>query len=566
MLTQISVANIALIDEVEVSLGEGLNILTGETGAGKSILLGAVNLCLGAKSAKDVVRDPERPASVDLLFTEVSQSVIDALAEMDIEAEDGEVLLSRRFGSNGKGTSRINGVAVTAAQVKSLAQLLIDIHGQHEHQSLLNTASHIEILDRFSPESARLREQMKALWSEHNAIEAELEELSRNESEKDRLLALMQYESDEIAAADLVEGEEEELSDLRKRLLYAGRLKEDSLKAYAALKNSEAEPCALDMLESAASLMENLERYDGVFFASRREALQSALAIADDIAVDLRSYAENIDEDEGRLAEIEDRLDLIHRMKTKYGRSIPDIYKYKEKNDAEILKLQHIAEALTELREKQALNRREMEKTAGALHEERAASAEKISGQITEILKTLQFSDPCFTVSLTPGSLSAKGADSVCFMIRTNVGDEIKPLSQIASGGEVSRIMLAIKTVLAEQDEIGTLIFDEIDTGISGRTAQSVAEKMCRIAGYRQVIAVTHLAQLAAMADTHLRITKEEEGGRTYTRVEALDPEAQTEELARLVGGLRLTDAVYENAREMKKLALAWKKENQCLR
>ena len=565
MLTQISVANIALMDSVEVELGDGLNILTGETGAGKSILLGAINLCLGAKSARDAVRDPEKPAYVDLLFTDISQPVLDALAEMDIEAEEGELLLSRRFGTNGKGTSRANGVAVSSQQVKTLAGLLIDIHGQHEHQSLLNSATHIEILDRFSPESAALRETMRSLWSEHSAIEKELEELSANEAEKERLLSLLQYESNEIEEADLVEGEEDELNELRHRLLYAGRLREDSLRAYGALRDVEAEACALDLLERASSLMEGLERFDPAFFAPRREALMNAAAIADDIAADLRAYGENIEEDEGRLAEIEERLDLIHRMKTKYGRSIPEIYRYKQKNDAEIDKLNHISELLAELRLRQTAVRGKMEETAGALHELRVRSAGKISGQITEILKTLQFSDPCFTVDIAPRELSAKGSDAVSFLVRTNLGDEIKPLTQIASGGEVSRIMLAIKTVLAEQDEIGTLIFDEIDTGISGRTAQSVAEKMCHIAGFRQVIAVTHLAQLAAMADTHLCITKEEENGKTYTRVRKLSEAEEPEELARLVGGLMLTEAVYENAREMKRLANAWKEENRCL-
>ena len=559
MLSQISVQNIALIDEVSVELGDGLNIITGETGAGKSILLGAINLALSAKSAKEVVRDPEQNASVDLLFTDVSDEVAAALSGMDIDASDREVLISRRFGVGGRGTSRVNGVTVTAAQVKQIAQLLIDVHGQHELQSLLNSAFHIEILDRFDERIMERKPRMAELWNRSLEINRELSRLTENEREKDRLLALMQYESDEIAAANLREGEEDELNELRKKLLYAGRLKEDSLKAHELLRSGEGGECAVDLMNSALSLIESAERFDEGFFREKKEELMNAVAIAEDLAQELRGYSESIEGDEGRLNETEERLDLIHRLKSKYGRTVEEILRYKEKNDAEIRKLENVAETIAALRSEEAKNRAEAEALAAELTALRSDAGERIGAEITKILATLQFSDPAFVIELSPKELSAKGADEVRFMIRANKGDSIRPLAQIASGGELSRVMLAIKTVLAEQDEIGTLIFDEIDSGISGRTAQSVAEKMDRIAGFRQVIAVTHLPQIAAMADRHLCISKVEENGQTYTRVTPLDRSAQVQELARMVGGVEITPAVLENAREMKELALAWK-------
>ena len=566
MLAQIRVQNIALIDEVTVDLEEQLNILTGETGAGKSILLGAINLALGARNGKDVVRDPEKPAGVDLLFIEQNPKVLKKLEELGIslEIEEGgtEILISRRIGSNGRGTSRINGETVVAAQVRQAAALLIDIHGQHEHQSLLNEASHIEILDRFSAPMGALREQMKRLWEQNTACRKELEHYTENEREKERLLALRQFESDEIEQAALREGEEEELQEQRQRLLYAGRLREDSQIAYEALR-SQSEGGASDQISTAVNRMEGLQKLDGEFFTARTEALRDALAVVEDVAADLLDYAENIEEDDGQLDAVEERLDLIHRLKNKYGRTQAEIQQYKIKNDEEMQKLLHIQETIADLRAQQAAIEAKMRETAEKMTQLRQEQAERVGAEITDILTTLQFTDPIFRIQVEPAELSAKGADKVTFLIRTNVGDDIKPLSKVASGGEISRVMLAIKTVLASQDEIETLIFDEIDTGISGRTAQSVAEKMSRIARYRQVIAVTHLPQIAAMADVHLCIEKSTEQGRTYTHVHKLKPAEQVQEIARLLGGLQVTEAVTENAREMKKLAEDWKKKNR---
>lgn len=564
MLLSIRVQNIALMDEVEVNLTDGLNIITGETGAGKSILLGAINIALSAKAAKEVVRDETKEAFVELLFEDDSAKVTDYLKENDLPYEDGQILISRRFAANGRGSSRINGITVLSSQVKALASLLIDIHGQHEHQSLLNQATHIDLLDKFSSESVQLRPEVKALWDELLALEKEQEKYAFDDAEKERRLALLRFECDEIEAADLVEGEEEELLDTRKRLVYAERLRDSAYKAYVGLNGDSSSydaSGAISLMENAISFLEDSARLDGEFFNPCVETLREAVSIATDCAGELRNYADHVEDDPQLLAEVEDRLNLIDKMRTKYGRTIAEIYQYKLKNDAEIESLSNLADTKARLaRQKESL----MEKIsvkAGALSEARQKVAVIVSQKITDILSTLQFNDPEFQITVNPTELNAKGVDDVCFMIRTNHGEALKPLGKIASGGEISRIMLAIKTVLAQQDEIHTLIFDEIDTGISGRTAQSVAEKMSLIARYRQVIAVTHLPQLASMADHHMMIEKHEEDGHTVTCVHELSDREQIDEIARLLGGREITAAVVENASEMKALANAWKEE-----
>lgn len=562
MLSQIRVRNMALIDEASVELKDKLNILTGETGAGKSILLGAVNLALGAKSAKDAVRDPSQPAFVELLFEDSSRKVAEWLEENGIEAEDGEILISRRFGAAGKGVSRINGVTVVSQQVKQLSSLLIDIHGQHEHQSLLNQQQHIDVLDRFAPGSAELKESLQEKLTERRATDRDLSESAQNEREKERLLSILRFESNEIDEANLQPGEEDKLRDERSRLMYAGRMKEDCLKAYSLLASSDGDVNAAGLVSDAIGNLSFLCRLDPAHFEARSVELNEALAVIEDAAKDFLDYGESVDMDEERLVEIDRRLDLIHYLQSKYGSNVEDILAYKESNDKKIEELLNIAEHIEALRTKLAKLDREIEALCGKLTALRRLTGSQIEQQITEILKTLQFSDPDFKVLIEAKEPGAKGADEVTFMIRTNVGEELKPLNRIASGGEISRVMLAIKTVLADRDEIGTLIFDEIDSGISGRTAQSVAEKMSMIAGFRQVIAVTHLPQIASMADYHFCIEKVEENGHSRTTVRELDETEQLDEIARLLGGLTLTETVRKNAEEMKMLANQWKKEH----
>lgn len=564
MLVHLRVQNIALMDEVAVDLSEGLNVLTGETGAGKSILLGAINLALGGRGSKELLRDSSKPAVVDLLFIEEKASVLEKLAELGIAVSDGEILISRRFTANGRSTCQINQSMVTTAQVKQVAALLIDIHGQHEHQSLLDSSKHIDLLDRFIPEIGALKSELREKWEEAKELKKQWQHYSENGRDRERLLSLMQYELDEIDEAGWKDGEEEELGEERKRLLYSGRLQEGCLTAYHLLRgdNPNGQP-ALDAMEEALRSLRDIEAFDSAYFAPYAASLEEQIGVLADMAGDLRDYGENMESQPERLTEVEERLDLIQHLKNKYGRSREMVMAYYEKTKVEQMRLQNLKETMEQLQQQLARKQAEMEQLAAQMTRLRVKAGGTIEKEITAVLATLQFNEPIFKVSIEPKELSPKGADQVVFQIRTNVGEALRPLHQIASGGEMSRVMLAIKTVLAKQDEIGALIFDEIDTGISGRTAQSVAEKMSRIAALHQVICVTHLPQIAALADCHMRIEKTVTGEHTATQIEPLSQPQMIEELARMLGGAQITEAVRKNALEMKNLADQWKKQER---
>ena len=564
MLIHLRVQNIALIDEVAVDLSEGLNVLTGETGAGKSIILGAINLALGGRGNKDLLRDTSKPATVDLLFAEEKISVLEKLTEMGIAVDDGEILISRRFTANGRSTCQINQTMVTTAQVKQVAALLIDIHGQHEHQSLLDSSKHIDILDRFIPETAALKKELRQKWDEAKELKKQWQHYSENGKDRERLLSLMQYELDEIEEARWKEGEEEALNEERKKLLYSGRLQEGCLTAYCLLRgdNPGGQP-ALDAMEEALQRIRDIEAYDKAFFEPYVSSLEEQISVLEDMAADLRGYGEGMESQPERLTEVEERLDQIQHLKNKYGQSRELVMAYYKKTKQEQERLQNLKETMEKLEQRINRIRQEMDALATKMTQLRIQAGGKIEKEITDVLATLQFNEPVFKVSCEPKELSPKGADQVVFQIRTNVGEAMRPLHQIASGGEMSRVMLAIKTVLAKQDEIGTLIFDEIDTGISGRTAQSVAEKMSRIAGFHQVICVTHLPQIAALADCHMLIQKTVAEEHTTTQIKQLNQAQIADELARMLGGTEITEAVRENAMEMKKLADQWKKQER---
>ncbi len=555
MLQHVRVQNIALIDEADIDFDEGMNALTGETGAGKSILLGAINLALGKRAGKDIVRDTSRGAEVDLLFNDDRAEVKEALAELGIDSDDGEVLIVRRFTPSGRGTLMINGAMASTAEVKRISSLLIDIHGQHEHQSLLNPAKHIELLDRFIPKMPAELSKMKALWDEAEKVRKELEAFQANARDRSRVLSLMEFEIGEIEDSNWREGEEEELKEERQKLLYAERLKEASLEAASLMQDNDYGASALSKLDDALAKIKSVVAFDEAFFGPFAETLEDQISVLEDTASELRSYGEDLEADPERLNEIEDRISLILHLKDKYGRSYEEVQRYLKQRKEEYDKLYNAKETTEKLEAAYESLKGKMKAQAAVMTELRKKAGERIGRQITEVLSTLQFEEPVFRVSCEEKEVSPNGADQVVFMIRTNVGEKIMPLDKIASGGEMSRVMLAIKTVLAEEDEIGTMIFDEIDTGISGRTAQSVAEKMSRIGHFHQVICVTHLPQIAAMADNHLRIEKVTEGGRAYTRVKRLSGEEITEELSRMLGGTKITEAVRQNAVEMKALA-----------
>ncbi len=529
MLQHVRVQNIALIDEADIDFDEGMNALTGETGAGKSILLGAINLALGKRAGKDIVRDTSRGAEVDLLFNDDRAEVKEALAELGIDSDDGEVLIVRRFTPSGRGTLMINGAMASTAEVKRISSLLIDIHGQHEHQSLLNPAKHIELLDRFIPKMPAELSKMKALWDEAEKVRKELEAFQANARDRSRVLSLMEFEIGEIEDSNWREGEEEELKEERQKLLYAERLKEASLEAASLMQDNDYGASALSKLDDALAKIKSVVAFDEAFFGPFAETLEDQISVLEDTASELRSYGEDLEADPERLNEIEDRISLILHLKDKYGRSYEEVQRYLKQRKEEYDKLYNAKETTEKLEAAYESLKGKMKAQAAVMTELRKKAGERIGRQITEVLSTLQFEEPIFQVSCEEKEVSPSGADQVVFMIRTNVGEKIMPLDKIASGGEMSRVMLAIKTVLAEEDEIGTMIFDEIDTGISGRTAQSVAEKMSRIGHFHQVICVTHLPQIAAMADNHLRIEKVTEGGRAYTRLKRLSGEEITE-------------------------------------
>ncbi|MBO6158428.1 MAG: DNA repair protein RecN [Firmicutes bacterium] len=556
MLKNIQVQNIALIDEADISLGEGLGVLTGETGAGKSILLGAIGLALGRRGSKDAVRDPSKSAQVSLLFSGISPEILPRLEEMGIDLTDDELMIRRRF-TGSKSAITANGTVITAAEARELSSLLIDIHSQHDNQSLLKPSGQMDLLDRFVPDIQEKLELQASLYQKVRKLQEEKALFEEKGKDRERLLSLMGYELQEIEEAALKEGEEEQLIQERKKLLYQERLQEASLSAFGALLGSE--DSAYSKLDEAIHQISRVEAYDTDFFSPFLRSLEESRSLVEDIGREFRDYGENAQSDPGRLSALEERYDLIERMKRKYGDTLQKIEAYRARTQEEKRKLEDLDETIRDLDDQIRRQSLALEKHAEALSIDRKRAAAQIEKEITDILATLEFEDPLFTIAVEEGPMGRTGKDKVVFEIRTNVGESLKPLSEIASGGELSRVMLAIKTVLAKQDDIDTLIFDEIDTGISGRTAQSVAEKMALIARYHQVICVTHLPQIAAMADDHLRIEKSSAAGHTATNVYSLKEDEMVEELSRMLGGAVITKAVRDNAAEMKKLALSYK-------
>ena len=558
MLLSLRMQNIALIDDARLDLEHGLNILTGETGAGKSILMDGINLALGSRAQKEILR-PDGSSRVDLLFVEEDQKILDRLAELGIQADQGEILMTRQFSLSPaqqiRSLCRINGQMVTAAQMKEAARLLIDIHGQHEHQSLLDVRRHREILDRFDERILKAQQAYSAFFESYTALGKELAAYEQDEQDKERLLSLMQYERDEIEQAAVQEGEEEELKSRRRRLYNSERMRESVSEAVMLLNENMSGPTATDLIGQAVSALQGIASLDEQL-PPILDSLREAGGILDDLGYQLNEYLEQLDMDPAELNEVENRLDVIRRVTAKYGQTPEKIQAYYEDLLDRIDKLEHIQQTKEKLRAEKDAVEKKLKAAAEKLHTYRAEAAEEVGREVTEILRTLQFKDPHFVIELKPSeTYRTYGTDEVEFRIRTNVGDSVKPLHMIASGGEMSRIMLAIKTVLARRDEIPTLIFDEIDTGISGRTAQSVAERMCQIAQYHQVLCVTHLPQIAAMADQHFAIEKTVTDGHTHTKVTPLDREGMIEELARLTSGVTVTDAVRSNARELKEQA-----------
>ena len=554
MLLHLHVKNLALIEDIEVEFGPGLNILTGETGAGKSILLGSMQLILGGRIAKDMIRAGASYALVELLFQVENKTAREALEALGIYPEDGQVLLSRKI-LNGRSISKINGETCTVGQMKAAASCLLDIHGQHEHQSLLYADKQLEILDAYGKEKIDpVKEKVKEAYSSYRKCVKTLKDLDIDEEQRNREKAFLEFELGEIESARLVPGEDEEL-EKQYRKLSNGRLILETLQTVRSLTGYDSGQGAGESVGTAVKELSRVAEYDQQL-ETMENSIQEIDSLLNDFNRELSSYVEEMTFDDEAFYETEKRLDLLNGLKAKYGRTIEDILAYQKKQQKKLEDLEKFEERFHEARQNLEKTRKELEKYSYDLSEIRKEYSSALSEKILEGLRDLNFLDVKFRISFQKKKeFTDNGYDDIEYEISTNPGEDVKPLGKIVSGGELSRIMLALKAILADRDQIETLIFDEIDTGISGRTAQKVSEKMAVIGKSHQVLCITHLPQIAAMADTHFEIEKHQKGMETITEIHPLEGEDSVRELARLLGGAEITEAVFQNAKEMKELA-----------
>ena len=570
MLRSIYVSHLALIDEEQILLEDGLNILTGETGAGKSILIDSVSAALGTGSLKDLVKEGEDHARVELTFETQSQKVANLLEQMELPSMDGCVIITRSF-RNGRSVSRINGETATVAKVREIASLLIDIHGQHEHQSLLYPKYHLELVDSFAqsvhPDSGQEGEQAgieaekrscRTHYHEWKEAGRMLEQALTDERDRVKRIDFLSYEIGEIDEAALREGEDEELETRYRRLSNAQKILET---ASMVEELTGSDNGALMNLSKASGLLARISSLD-----DELGEMSSMLVQLEDLCMDfgrtISSFIDSFQYNGEELDGITRRLDVINHLKTRYGSTIPEILAYREKCSEELEKLKDYDAYVESLKNRVRKSEEALRKDCAAITAMRKKSAVLLAKQIRESLEELNFPQVGFEIVLEElNEMTENGADSAVFHISTNPGMPPRPLQDVASGGELSRIMLGIKTVMARKDSIETMIFDEIDTGISGRTAQKVSEKMAALSRTRQVIAITHLAQIASMADSHYLIEKKVEGDLTRTHVRKLENAEITDELARILGGTRITDTVKKSAEEMKRMAQEQKKQ-----
>lgn len=548
----------ALIRELEMDFGKGLNILTGETGAGKSILIGSINVALGMQSFKGFAREGADTALVELVFSVEDDALRRKIEALELSVEDGQVILSRRL-SGTRSISKVNGETVPLSVVRELVSLLIDIHGQHEHQSLLYKKNHLRILDEFAREElGAYKEKNAELYAQYAALKKQMESSVLDEAARKKEADFLQFEVEEIENAGLRAGEDEEVEAQYRKMANARRIAEDAAEAYRL--TCEGPGNAGDSVSSALARLLYVSGYDREVeeLAGQLSEIESLLS---DFNRSLSSYLDDLTFDEGEFAQLESRLDEINRLKTKYGNTIEEILAYKEEKEQRLQKLADYDTYLANLEKQYRQSEERLRENSEKMSEIRSRYAKKLSQMIQAELIDLNFLETNFETEVSQtGTLSAEGMDEVCFLISMNPGSPLRPLGDVASGGELSRIMLAIKTVLAEKDDMPSLIFDEIDVGISGRTAQKVSEKMAVIAANHQVLCITHLAQIASMADNHFLIEKSVQNQSTETTIRELNRDESIKELARILGGARITDLTLQSAREMKEMAESAKK------
>ena len=559
MLCQLSIENIALIDKLELELKNGLNILSGETGAGKSIIIDSLNFVLGERADKSLIRFGTDKASVEAVFEDyLTPSVKDCLDDLGIEAED-VLILRRKMSADGKNECRINGRISTLSALKSLTELLVDIHGQHEHQSLLKSTNHIKLLDKLGEKKiATVKGEVEKDFDDYTSLKREFSRFG-NADERERKLDILSFQIDEIEKADVKEGEEDELLSARKRI----RNMEKIISALEGAKNlldGYDSQSVSASIKNANSLLNTISSYDEniVPIADRLDSCKVEIT---DISETLSDMLQKLDFDSRSAEQIEERLEVIRTILRKYGGSYESLQKFYEEATKEAQMLSNATERVEQLEKEIKVAAEKLLASAKKLSQERGKIADKFEKDITKELCDLGMGGSTFKVEIVTtddvDQISANGADSVEFMISPNVGEPLKPLAKIISGGEMSRFMLAFKNILAGVDDIGTMVFDEIDTGISGNISQVVSEKMCNISRARQVIAVTHMPSLASMADNHYLISKSTENGKTLTHVDLLEDD--TDEVARLIGGNDYSIYAVPHAKEMKANAQRYK-------
>ncbi len=543
----------AIIDEIDICFENHLNVLTGETGAGKSIILGSINIALGGKVSRDIIRKGADYALVELIFQIEDIHTLEQLKELDIYPEDGQLIISRKI-TNQRISNRINGENVSNAMLKQIAEMLIDIHGQHEHQSLLYKSKHLSIIDQYGKQALQpLKQELVGVYREYQRINKELEETSISEDQKLREISFLEYEIHEIESAKLMPGEDASLAVEYKRLSNANIISENLSNVYEI--SSEGNDSISDNISRSIRLISKVAEFDDKIEGYLQQ-LTDIDNLMNDFNRELQDYLSDFDFDTQEFMRIEDRLNLINNLKAKYGNTIEDVLNYLNNNKSKLEKYLQYDEYQERLKADRKKLEGQLEGLSLEISDLRKTYASELEEKITDALKELNFLNVQFSISVNRmEKYTESGFDDVEFMISTNLGEDVKPLSKVASGGELSRVMLAIKSVLADQDFVNTLIFDEIDVGISGRTAQKVSERMAVISRKHQVLCITHLPQIAAMADHHYIIEKKEDEIRTATTIGMLSESESIEELARMLGGAIITENVKNNAREMKELA-----------
>ena len=551
MLSLLHIENIALIQSADIRFEPGFNVLTGETGAGKSIVIDSIGAVLGERTSRELIRTGAKSALVTAVFTQVPP--LPWLEENGFPTGEEELLLQRELQGDGRNVCRIDGKLVTVAQLRELGRQLLNIHGQHDGQQLLDPASHLGYLDQFGGCQPLLESYQEAYRKWHD-IRREMDKLQMDEAERSRRVDTLNYQIQELERAQLKAGEDEELSARRTLLRSAGRLMEAVQSAEFALSGDEDRDGACSLIAQAEGEVQGVSSISPEL-SELSEKLTALRCAADDAADTLRDLSRSFDFSPGELDQVEERLDLLYRLRKKYGPTVEDMLSYLDRCRKELDQIQYADDTLARLEKDLKKAQKEAARRGEVLSQARREAAGALQARVQEELRQLDMPKVQFQTEFTPkggeAGMDETGLDEVQFLMSANLGEALKPIQKVASGGELARIMLALKNVLAEGDQIGTLVFDEVDTGVSGRAAQKVAEKMAQVSRGKQVLCVTHLPQIAAMADTHFSVQKGEREGRTYTRLERLDRSQRREELARLIGGASITPSLLESAEEL---------------